>query len=69
MVGFAMTEDNLRRILQNKLVMSWIRRKRNFSNGKIGRRKPHPSLRNITRVLGKYCREENYLIGKRQLIK
>lgn len=59
MVGFAMNEDNLRRILQNKLVMIGSDGNATSPTGKLGEGKPHPRYYGtFTRVLGKYCREE-----------
>ncbi len=59
MVGFAMNEDNLRRILQNRLVMIGSDGNATSPLGKLGEGKPHPRYYGtFARVLGKYCREE-----------
>ncbi len=58
MVGFAMNEDNLRRILQNKLVMIGSDGNATSPTGKLGEGKPHPRYYGtFTRVLGKFWRE------------
>lgn len=59
MVGFAMNEDNLRRILKNRLVMIGSDGNATSPTGKLGEGKPHPRYYGtFARVLGKYCREE-----------
>lgn len=58
-VGFAMSEDNLKRILSHKLVMIGSDGSAVTPFGKLGEGKPHPrSYGTFARVLGKYCREE-----------
>lgn len=59
MVGFAMNEDNLKRILSHKLVMIGSDGSATAPYGKLGTGKPHPRFYGtFPRVLGKYCREE-----------
>ncbi|HPN36782.1 MAG TPA: D-aminoacylase [Melioribacteraceae bacterium] len=59
MVGFAMNEDNLRKILKHNLVMIGSDGNATSPLGKLGEGKPHPRYYGtFARVLGKYCREE-----------
>ncbi|HPI36486.1 MAG TPA: amidohydrolase family protein [Ignavibacteriaceae bacterium] len=59
MVGFAMNEDNLKRILAHKLVMIGSDGNATAPYGKLGTGKPHPRYYGtFPRVLGKYCRED-----------
>ncbi len=59
MVGFAMNENNLQRILKHDLVMIGSDGNATSPFGKLGEGKPHPRFYGtFARVLGKYCREE-----------
>jgi len=61
-VGFAMSEDNLKKILSSPLVMIGSDGSAIAPYGKLGEGKPHPRYYGtFPRVLGKYCREENWL--------
>jgi len=58
-VGFAMSEDNLKRFLSHELIMIGSDGSAVTPVGKLGEGKPHPrSYGTFARVLGKYCREE-----------
>jgi len=58
-VGFAMNEDNLKRILSHDLVMIGSDGSAISPVGKLGEGRPHPRYYGtFPRVLGKYCREE-----------
>lgn len=59
MVGFAMDESNLKKVLQNPLVMIGSDGNATTPLGKLGEGKPHPRYYGtFPRVLGKYCRQE-----------
>jgi N-acyl-D-amino-acid deacylase len=58
-VGFAMNEDNLKKILSSPLVMIGSDGSAVAPYGKLAQGKPHPRYYGtFPRVLGKYCREE-----------
>jgi N-acyl-D-amino-acid deacylase len=58
-VGFAMDEDNLKKILSSPLVMIGSDGSTAAPDGKLATGKPHPRYYGtFPRVLGKYCREE-----------
>ena len=58
-VGFAMNEDNLKKVLSSPLVMIGSDGSAVSPKGKLSEGKPHPRYYGtFTRVLGKYCREE-----------
>ncbi|NLH60305.1 MAG: D-aminoacylase [Ignavibacteriales bacterium] len=58
-VGFAMSEDNLKRILSHDLIMIGSDGSAVTPFGKLGEGRPHPrAYGSNVRVLGKYCREE-----------
>ena len=60
-VGFAMDEGNLRKVLTSPLVMIGSDGSAINPNSLQGTGKPHPRYYGtFPRVLGKYCREENY---------
>jgi len=59
-VGFAMEESNLMKVLSSPLVMVGSDGSAVAPTGKLGTGKPHPRFYGtFPRVLGKYCREEN----------
>lgn len=59
-VGFAMDEDNLKKVLSHPLVMIGSDGSTAALDGKLSTGKPHPRYYGtFPRVLGKYCREEN----------
>ena len=59
-VGFAMDEDNLKKVLSHPLVMIGSDGSTAATDGKLATGKPHPRYYGtFPRVLGKYCREEN----------
>ncbi len=59
-VGFAMNEDNLKKVLSHPLVMIGSDGNAVSPKGKLSVGKPHPRYYGtFPRVLGKYCREEN----------
>ncbi|UCC78269.1 MAG: amidohydrolase family protein [Candidatus Zixiibacteriota bacterium] len=61
-VGFAMNEDNLRKVLTSPLVMIGSDGSAVSPHGKLSEGKPHPRYYGtFPRVLGKYCREEKIL--------
>lgn len=58
-VGFAMDEDNLKKVLSSPHVMIGSDGSAVAPHGKLGQGKPHPRYYGtFPRVLGKYCREE-----------
>ena len=58
-VGFAMNEDNLKKVLSHPLVMVGSDGSAVSPKGKLSEGKPHPRYYGtFPRVLGKYCREE-----------
>ncbi|TFG99303.1 MAG: D-aminoacylase [Calditrichales bacterium] len=58
-VGFAMDEDNLKKVLVSPLMMVGSDGNAIAPEGKLGSGKPHPRYYgSCARVLGKYCREE-----------
>jgi len=58
-VGFAMDEDNLKKVLSSSLVMIGSDGSTAAPDGKLATGKPHPRYYGtFPRVLGKYCREE-----------
>jgi N-acyl-D-amino-acid deacylase len=58
-VGFAMSEDNLKKFLSYPLMMIGSDGNAIAPYGLLGEGKPHPrSYGTFARVLGKYCREE-----------
>ncbi len=58
-VGFAMNEDNLKKVLSHPLVMIGSDGNAVSPIGKLSEGKPHPRYYGtFPRVLGKYCREE-----------
>jgi len=58
-VGFAMDEDNLKKVLSSPLVMIGSDGSTSAPDGKLATGKPHPRYYGtFPRVLGKYCREE-----------
>lgn len=58
-VGFAMDEDNLKKVLSSPLVMIGSDGSAVAPYGKLSEGKPHPRYYGtFPRVLGKYCREE-----------
>ncbi|MEE9117681.1 MAG: amidohydrolase family protein, partial [Calditrichia bacterium] len=58
-VGFAMDEDNLKKVLSSPLVMIGSDGNAVAPDGKLATGKPHPRYYGtFARVLGKYCREE-----------
>ena len=58
-VGFAMDEGNLRKVLSSSLVMIGSDGNAVSPTGKLASGKPHPRYYGtFARVLGKYCREE-----------
>jgi N-acyl-D-amino-acid deacylase len=58
-VGFAMDEDNLKKVLSSPLVMIGSDGSTAAPDGKLATGKPHPRYYGtFVRVLGKYCREE-----------
>jgi N-acyl-D-amino-acid deacylase len=58
-VGFAMDEDNLKKVLSHPLVMVGSDGSTAAPDGKLASGKPHPRYYGtFARVLGKYCREE-----------
>jgi N-acyl-D-amino-acid deacylase len=58
-VGFAMDEDNLKKVLSSPLVMIGSDGSTAAPDGKLSTGKPHPRFYGtFARVLGKYCREE-----------
>ena len=58
-VGFAMDEDNLKKVLASPLMMVGSDGNAIAPEGKLGSGKPHPRYYgSCARVLGKYCREE-----------
>ncbi len=58
-VGFAMDEDNLKKVLSSPLVMIGSDGNAVAPDGKLATGKPHPRFYGtFARVLGKYCREE-----------
>jgi len=58
-VGFAMDEDNLKKVFASPLVMIGSDGSAVSPKGKLGEGKPHPRYYGtFPRVLGKYCREE-----------
>lgn len=61
-VGFAMKEDNLKKVLSSPLVMIGSDGSAVAPYGKLAEGKPHPRYYGtFPRVLGKYCREEKWL--------
>ncbi|MDZ7330784.1 MAG: D-aminoacylase [candidate division KSB1 bacterium] len=59
-VGFAMNEENLKKVLSHPLVMIGSDGNAISPTGKLAEGKPHPRYYGtFPRVLGKYCREEN----------
>ncbi|MCF7822625.1 MAG: D-aminoacylase [Candidatus Marinimicrobia bacterium] len=61
-VGFAMDEDNLKKVLSADFVMIGSDGNATAPYGKLGTGKPHPRYYGtFPRVLGKYVREENVL--------
>jgi N-acyl-D-amino-acid deacylase len=60
-VGFAMNEENLKKVLSSPLVMVGSDGNAIAPYGKLATGKPHPRYYGtFARVLGKYCREENW---------
>jgi N-acyl-D-amino-acid deacylase len=60
-VGFAMDEGNLKKVLTSPHVMIGSDGSAVSPKGKLGEGKPHPRFYgSFPRVLGKYCREEKY---------
>jgi N-acyl-D-amino-acid deacylase len=60
-VGFAMNEDNLKKVLSSPFVMVGSDGNAIAPYGKLATGKPHPRYYGtFPRVLGKYCREENW---------
>ena len=60
-IGFAMNENNLKKILSSPSVMIGSDGSAVASYGKLGKGKPHPRFYGtFPRVLGKYCRQEKY---------
>ena len=58
-VGFAMNEDNLKKVLSSPFVMIGSDGSTAAPDGKLASGKPHPRYYGtFPRVLGKYCREE-----------
>ena len=58
-VGFAMDEDNLKKVLSSPLVMVGSDGSTAAPDGKLASGKPHPRYYGtFPRVLGKYCRED-----------
>ena len=58
-IGFAMNEDNLKKVLSSPLVMIGSDGSAVAPYGKLSKGKPHPRFYGtFPRVLGKYCREE-----------
>ena len=58
-IGFAMTEDNLKKVLANPLVVIGSDGSAVAPYGKLSTGNPHPRYYgSFPRVLGKYCREE-----------
>ncbi|MCK4560991.1 MAG: D-aminoacylase [Calditrichia bacterium] len=58
-VGFAMDEDNLKKVLSSPFVMIGSDGNAVAPDGKLATGKPHPRFYGtFARVLGKYCREE-----------
>lgn len=58
-VGFAMNEDNLKKVFSHPLVMIGSDGSAVSPQGKLSEGKPHPRYYGtFPRVLGKYCREE-----------
>ena len=58
-VGFAMNEDNLKKVLSHPQLMVGSDGSAVAPTGKLSRGKPHPRYYGtFPRVLGKYCREE-----------
>ncbi len=58
-VGFAMNEDNLKKVLSSPFVMIGSDGSTASPDGKLATGKPHPRYYGtFPRVLGKYCREE-----------
>jgi N-acyl-D-amino-acid deacylase len=61
-VGFAMDEDNLRKVLSSPLVMIGSDGSAVAPYGKLAEGKPHPRYYGtFPRVLGKYCREKGWI--------
>jgi len=61
MVGFAMNEDNLKKVLQSDLVMIGSDGSAISPEGKLGEGNPHPRYYGtFPRVLGKYSRDDRY---------
>jgi len=59
-IGFAMTEKNLKKVLADPLVVIGSDGSAVAPYGKLGTGNPHPRYYgSFPRVLGKYCREEN----------
>ncbi len=60
-IGFAMSEDNLRKVLSHPLVMIGSDGSAVSPAGKLSHGKPHPRYYGtFPRVLGKYVREEKF---------
>jgi N-acyl-D-amino-acid deacylase len=60
-IGFAMSEDNIKKVLSHPLVMIGSDGNAVSPNGKLAKGKPHPRYYGtFPRVLGKYVREEKY---------
>jgi N-acyl-D-amino-acid deacylase len=60
MIGFAMDEDNLKKVLKEDFVMVCSDASAYAPYGELGKGKQHPrAYGSAVRVLGKYCREEN----------
>jgi len=60
MIGFAMDEDNLKKVLKQDFVMICSDASAWAPYGELGKGKQHPrAYGSAARVLGKYCREEN----------
>lgn len=60
-VGFAMSEENLQKVLTAPFIMIASDGSAVAPTGKLGTGKPHPRYYGtFPRVLGKYCRDENY---------
>ncbi|MBN2417340.1 D-aminoacylase [bacterium] len=59
-VGFAMDEHNLKKVLSSPLVMAGSDGNAVSPTGKLGKGKPHPRFYGtFPRFIGKYCREES----------
>ncbi|MFH0733382.1 MAG: D-aminoacylase [bacterium] len=70
MVGFAMNEDNLKKVLSHPMVMIGSDGNATTPLGKLGEGKPHPRFYGtFPRVLGKYCRDEKLFNWETAILK